>query len=450
MPAQGGADPPAALRAPLSRELCAAAWALEQVRAGQALPPALAQAAQRHRLSGPSRPAMHDIAYRAVRRLGTCLALAQRLNGREPTRAVGALQAVALAQMLEPGRRHEAVLVDQAVAAARLEPATQAAAPFLNATLRRFTRERDALLDAVMREPEARWNHPRWWIDRLRAEQSAQWQQVLAADNEPPPMTLRTNPRRTSLDAYRQALADAGIGAQVLGPQALRLDAPCDVAQLPGFDAGLVSVQDLAAQLAAPLLDVRDGQRVLDACAAPGGKTTHLLELADCDVTALDVDQARLERVRENLARLGLSARVQEGDARRPQDWWDGRRFDRILLDAPCSASGIVRRHPEIRWLRRRSDLATLSRQQSEMLALLWPLLEPGGKLLYATCSVFRAEGEGVIERFCAGHPDAERLAVHWRWIGDAQDSLLDQLLPRSGDTRDHDGFFYASVSKRP
>ncbi len=445
-----GADPQAALRASLSRELRAAAWALEQVRAGHALPPALAQAAQRHGLTGASRRALHDIAYQAVRRLGTCLALAHRLNGREPTAAVAALQAAALSMLLEPGRRHEAVLVDQAVAAARLEPATQAAAPFLNATLRRFTRERDALLAAVTREPEARWNHPRWWIDLLRGEQPTQWQQVLAEDNAPPPMTLRVNPRRTDLDAYRLVLAEAGIGASVLGPQALRLDVPREVAQLPGFGEGLVSVQDLAAQLAAPLLDVRDGQRVLDACAAPGGKTTHLLELADCDLTALDADPVRLDRVHENLARLGLRARVVAGDAGRPGDWWDGKRFDRILLDAPCSASGIVRRHPEIRWLRRRSDLATLSRQQSEMLARLWPLLEPSGKLLYATCSVFRAEGEKVVERFCAGHPDAERLAVHWRWIGDEEDSVLDQLLPRSGNTRDHDGFFYASISKRP
>ncbi len=447
---RAGADPQAALRAPLSRELRAAAHALEQVRAGHALPPALAQAAQRHRLTGASRRAMHDIAYQSVRRLGTCLAIARHLNARAPAAPVAALQAVALSMLLEPGHRHEAVLVDQAVAAARLEPATQAAAPFLNATLRRFTREREALLATVRRDPEATWNHPRWWIDLLRHEQPAHWQQVLAANNAPPPMTLRINPRRTDLDGYRRALADAGMAAQVLGPQALRLDVPCDVAQLPGFGEGLVSVQDLAAQLAAPLLDVGDGQRVLDACAAPGGKTTHLLELADCDVTALDADPARLDRVRENLARLGLHARVVAGDAARPRDWWDGRRFDRILLDAPCSASGIVRRHPEIRWLRRRSDLATLSRQQSEMLAALWPLLEPNGKLLYATCSVFRAEGEKVVERFCAGHPDAERLAVHWRWIGDDDDSVLDQLLPRSGETRDHDGFFYASISKRP
>lgn len=440
----------AALRAPLSRELYAAAAALEQVRAGQTLPQALAQAAQRHRLAAASRAAMHDIAYRAVRRLGTCQALAARLNARPAAPAVAALQAVALAQLLEPGRRHEAVTVDQAVAAARLEPATRAAAAFLNATLRRFLREREPLLEAVLREPEAQWNHPRWWIDALRADHPANWQSILAADNEPPPMTLRVNRRLADVDAYLALLAGAGMRARVIGPQAIRLDSPCDVDRLPGFAQGLVSVQDLAAQLAAPLLDPRDGHRVLDACAAPGGKTTHLLELADCAVTALDVDAQRLERVRENLARLGFAARVAVGDACDPAAWWDGRQFDRILLDAPCSASGILRRHPEIRWLRRRSDIATLSARQSEMLGSLWPLLEPGGKLLYATCSVFSAEGERVVERFLAGHPDAERLALHWRWVGDPQDTALGQLLPRSQEMHDHDGFYYASIRKRP
>lgn len=442
--------PSPALRAPLSRELRAAAAALQAVLAGHTLPPALAQAAGRHRLAGTSRAAMHDIAYGAVRRLGTCLAIAHRLNARAPAPAVAALQAIALSELLEPGRRHEAVIVDQAVAAARLDADTSAASAFLNATLRRFLRERDALLDTVLREPQARWNHPRWWIDLLRAEQPDRWQAVLDADNQPPPMTLRVNPRRTDVETCLRAIALAGMGAHAIGPQALRLDAPCDVARLPGFADGLLSVQDLAAQLAAPLLDVHDGQRVLDACAAPGGKTTHLLELADCEVTALDADPQRLERVRENLDRLGMAARLTVGDARDPARWWDGRRFERILLDAPCSASGIVRRHPEIRWLRRRSDLATLSAQQSEMLAALWPLLEAGGKLIYATCSVFGAEGERVVERFCADRPDAERLTLHWRWAGDEQDSAVGQLLPRSGEMRDHDGFFYASIRKRP
>ncbi|MCL4185819.1 MAG: 16S rRNA (cytosine(967)-C(5))-methyltransferase RsmB, partial [Burkholderiaceae bacterium] len=231
---------------------------------------------------------------------------------------------------------------------------------------------------------------------------------------------------------------------------------PCAVEVLPGWHDGLVTVQDAGAQLAAPLLDPQPDERVLDACAGPGGKTTHLLELADCRVTALDLGEARLRPVRENLARLGLGqpggpghpAAVVAGDARRPQDWWDGRPFDRILVDAPCTASGIVRRHPDIRWLRRRSDLATLSRTQGEILGTLWPLLEPGGKLLFATCSVFRVEGESVVNHFLAERPDAKRSGLFWRFGGDLAEPVS-QLLPVAEPARDHDGFFYALLEKR-
>lgn len=263
-------------------------------------------------------------------------------------------------------------------------------------------------------------------------------------------MTLRVNPRRVTPQDYLERLVSAGIGARSIGPQAIRLDAPSEVDALPGFAQGLVSVQDLAAQLAAPLLDAAPGHRVLDACAAPGGKSAHLLELLDCELTAIDVDAARLALVEQTLRRLGLAATLIAGDACRPADWWDGRRFDRILLDAPCSASGIVRRHPDIRWLRRRSDLATLSRRQKAMLAALWPLLEPGGKLLYATCSVFRAEGERVIEWFCTRQPKAERESLHWRWPDASEAEPVHQLLPCSQPARDHDGFFYALLRKRP
>jgi 16S rRNA (cytosine967-C5)-methyltransferase len=439
-----------ALRAPLSLELRAAAAALEFVRAGSALPAALVQAATRFQVPAASRAATHELAYRSVRKLGLCQGLADQLNARKPSTALAAVQLVGLAQLLEPGRRHEAVIVDQCVDAARQDHELRPAASFLNATLRRFLRERDTLLETALKAPQARWNHPGWWIERLRQEQRREWQQILEADNELPPMTLRVNRRQGEADDYLQELIAAGLPGRRIGPQAICLDAPCDVATLPGFSRGRVTVQDLAAQLAAPLLDVQDGQRVLDACAAPGGKTTHLLELADCELTAIDSDPQRLERVHENLDRLGLRARVLAGDAGDPTSWWDGRRFDRILLDAPCSASGILRRHPEIRWLRRRSDIATLSALQSKLLAALWPLLEPGGKLLYATCSVFNAEGSEVLRRFLPQHPDAERLPVHWRWFGEEQDSPVEQLLPCAGALRDHDGFFYALIRKRP
>ncbi len=444
------AGPTPATRAPLATELQAAAQTLERVRAGRSLPPSMDEAAQRWRLEGVSRAALYDISCTAVRRLGTAGALAGRLNSRQPSPALAALQLVALSELLAPGRRHEAVVVDQAVEAARLTAGTRAGAGFLNATLRRFLRERPVLMAAIAHDQEARWNHPRWWIDRLRNEHPGRWEAILAAGNVPPPLTLRVNLRRATVEDCLRELEAAGHPGRRIGPQAIRLDRPCDVSRLPGFAQGRLSVQDLAAQMAAPLLDLQPGQRVLDACAAPGGKSAHVLELADAELLALDSDAGRLQRVHENLARLGLSAQVACGDARRTADWWDGRRFDRILLDAPCSASGIVRRHPEIRWLRRRRDLATLSAVQSEMLAALWPLLEPGGKLLYATCSVFRCEGDEPVERFLAGRTDAERVELRWRWPGDAQDGAVGQLLPAAGEQIDHDGFFYASIRKIP
>jgi 16S rRNA (cytosine967-C5)-methyltransferase len=406
--------------------------------------------------------------------------LARLLNARPPVPRLAALQWVALAQLIDP-LRAEGIIVDQAVAAvheaapagaqsargtqasagakhARGSAASAAAmAGFLNATLRRFLREREALLAAARRKDEARWNYPHWWIGQLRAEQPQAWRAILAAGNALPPMTLRVNRRRTDVDDYLARLAAAGRAARRVGPQALVLEAPCAVEALPGWHDGLVTVQDAGAQLAAPLLDPQPGERVLDACAGPGGKTTHLLELADCRVTALDVGEARLRPVRENLARLGLGrpggpdhpVAVVAGDARRPRDWWDGQPFDRILVDAPCTASGIVRRHPDIRWLRRRSDLATLSRTQAEILGALWPLLGPGGKLLFATCSVFRVEGESVVDHFLSERQDATRSRLYWRFGGDVAEPVS-QLLPVAEPARDHDGFFYALLEKRP
>ena len=441
-------DAQRALRPALAVELAAAAGALRAMLEGRALPAAIGEACARARLTAASQAAVQDIAYGAARHLGTCRGLARRLNQRAPAPALAALQLVALSQLLVPGRRHEAVLVDQSVEAARGDPGMRAAAPFLNATLRRFLREREALIAALAGDPEAVWNHPAWWIERVRADHPAHWQAILTAGNQPPPMTLRVNRRRCTVGDYLARLRAAGLDGDVIGPQAVRLTQPCDVSRLPGFADGVVSVQDLAAQMAAPLLDVAPGMHVRDACAAPGGKTGHLLELVDCSVVAVDSDAARLARVDAGLARLGLSAQTVHADVGRTADWWDGRPFDRILLDAPCSASGIVRRHPDVRWLRRRSDLATLSRRQGELLERLWPLLAPGGKLLFATCSVFRAEGEDVVQRFAAGHPDAERVALGWVWQGQTRSGPIGHLLQQAGEMRDHDGFFYGSLRK--
>ena len=389
--------PGAAPSLPLAQLLDHAADVVQAVLAGESLTTAMA------RCPAQARAGTQSLGFHALRWLGSARAVRTLLAPKAPPPALDALLLTALA-LLWPGAGApyaEHTLVDQAVAATRRRAPRSAS--FVNAVLRRFLRERDALCTALAGDPVARFNHPLWWTARLRADWPAQWDAILAADNLRAPMTLRVNARRGSAAGYVARLAEAGIGARAVGAQAVRLDAPCPVGRLPGFAEGDVSVQDAAAQRAAPLLigaGLAPGARVLDACAAPGGKTAHLLELADLELLALDSDAARLTRVDETLARLGLQARVQHGDAADPAGWWDGRPFDAILLDAPCSASGIVRRHPDIRWLRRAADIAALAATQARLLDALWPTLAPGGRLLYSTCSVFKAEGQAVVDAF--------------------------------------------------
>ena len=334
----------------------------------------------------------------------------RRLAPKTPPPQVDALLLCALA-LLWPASAPpyaEHVLVNEAVVAARQR--SPASAPFVNAVLRRFGREREAIVAAAMNEPAARWNHPAWWLERLRHDWPDDWQAIADADNMHPPMTLRVNARRTSAVAYVARLAAAGIEAHAGSGHAVHLQQALPVARLPGFAEGDVSVQDAAAQRAAELLAtpvLAPGARVLDACAAPGGKTAHLLELADLDVLAIDRDAERLARVDATLARLDLRARTLAADAADPAAWWDGQPFDAILLDAPCSASGIVRRHPDVRWLRRASDIAALAATQARLLDALWHLLTPGGRLLYCTCSLFRAEGQEQIDAFLQRRSDA-------------------------------------------
>lgn len=439
-------------RAPLSREMLAAAEALGDLLAGHRLPDALA--ARTASLPAASRAPARDMAYHAVRRLGRLQAIAARLNARRPMPRMAALQLVALAQLLEP-IRPAAIVVDQAVAAARSlsRGPGGAAAGFLNATLRRFGRERDALVAATQADPVARWDHPAWWLETLQRAWPDDWMRIAEAGASQAPLVLRVNRRRATPEAVAARLAEVGLPSRSVGPEALALGRAVPVDAIPGFADGEVSVQDAGAQMAAHLLDVADGQRVLDACAAPGGKAAHLLELADVDLLALDVDPARCARIEETMRRLRLPAgagriEVRAADAARPEGWWDGRPFDRILLDAPCSASGIVRRHPDVRWLRRRGDIATLVLQQRRMLEALWPTLAPGGKLLYVTCSVFPDEGEAVVDRFAAGCADCVRLPLDWVWP-DGRREPVAQLLPQSGAMREHDGFFYACLTKR-
>jgi 16S rRNA (cytosine967-C5)-methyltransferase len=442
----------------LARLLGHAADAVAAVRAGRSLNDALA------RCPAAARPGAQALAFHALRGLGAAEVARRQLAPKTPPPFTDALLLTALALLwpsdAPPYPDH--TLVDQAVAAIRAR--ATASAGFVNAVLRNFVRERETIVAAALADPLARFNHPLWWLERLRADWPAEWQAIADADNLHPPMTLRVNARRSTAAAYVGKLAAAGIGACVLatgdaGPDAIVpgaaviLDRPVPVTQLPGFADGVVSVQDAAAQLAAPLLlaEPRPGRmRVLDACAAPGGKTAHLLELADLDLLALDRDPARLVRVDETLTRLGLAASTRSADAAEPRAWWDGRLFDRILLDAPCSASGIVRRHPDVRWLRRASDLAALAATQARLLDALWPLLAPGGRLLYCTCSVFRAEGQDQVDAFLQRQTDAAP-AAHPPSPG----QLLpladnDGMLSNAGISGAADGFFLALIEKRP
>jgi 16S rRNA (cytosine967-C5)-methyltransferase len=436
-------------RSALAEELRAAAQALEALDAGHRLDVAIEKIRGEAGLPPDSLPAVRDMASAAVRSLGTCRAVSLLLSDRAPTGPVAALQWLALSQLIDP-IRHPAVIVDQAVRAAQADRRTAPAAGFLNATLRGFLRRCDELLARARTDPEGRWNHPRWWVELLRSEQPARWEQVLALADRPPALTLRVNLRRTDPSTYMSLLAQAGRQGRRVGEAGIVVEPACSVHELPGWEAGLVSVQDEGAQRAALWLDVADGQRVLDACAAPGGKTAHLLELARLRLTALDLEGPRLERVEKGLARLGLAAELIEADAGQPDSWWDGELFDRILVDAPCSASGIVRRAPDARWLRRRSDLATFSRSQARLLEALWPLLKPGGKLLYATCSVFNAEGCDVAKRFLQSHHDATELALPAAERAAAtQRGPGIQLLPTASLELEHDGFYYCLIEKR-
>ena len=412
------------------------------VLAGRSLDAELAAAWRAHGpLDERRRAAVQDLAYGTLRYLARLESLLEALLVKPLEDArLRALLLVALYQ-LEHGRAAPHAVVDHAVRACHALGLTSAKG-LVNAVLRNFLRRRVALVARAQRAEPARYCHPQWWIDRLRAQYPDEHVAILEAGNLHPPLALRVNCRRVRVADYLEHLRQHGIEGDPYGPAAVLLKKALPAARLPGLKEGAVSVQDAAAQWAAPLLDLADGMRVLDACAAPGGKTGHVLELADVDLTALDSDAARLERVRANLERLGLHARVVQGDACEPAKWWDGVAFDRILLDAPCSASGIARRHPDVKWLRRATDIAQYTQLQSSMLDALWQTLASGGKLLYATCSVFQEENREQIERFLERHRDARRLALPA--VDHDIHARAGQLLP---DAR-HDGFFYALLQK--
>ena len=426
---------------PDSLALCllGAANAVAQVRSGAALPQALLTAFGVTNAAPQARGAIQDIAYRTMRQLGRSEALLGLMTSKAPEPAMlASLLCCAISLIDTPDGAappyEEFTVVDQAVTVATAHPDMAHAKGMVNAVLRRFLRERAGLVETVLKNPVAQYNYPQWWIDAAKAAYPSQWQAILLAGNAQPPLTLRVNVRKTTVPAYLQLLADAGFGATRIGPSAVRLDKAIGVAAIPGFDQGLASVQDAGAQLAAPLLDIQDGMRVLDACAAPGGKTCHILEMANVEMTAIDADPKRLVRIEENLERLGLSATLKAFEAQ-TSVWWDGRQYDRILADVPCTASGIVRRHPDIRWLRRKGDALQLATLSGKILDNLWQMLRPDGKLLFVTCSLWPQESEAQAAAFAVRH-NAVRL------------DAPGQLLPGGAAALDHDGLFYALFQK--
>lgn len=432
--------------APLWQLLQQTSRVLASVQAGKSATVALLQ------INAKLRPGVQALTFRVLRSLGRARALRSALVTRTPAKATDALLCAALALIWdEENESYDAyTLVNQAVEAAKASSDTRLQSGFINACLRGFLRDRDALIERTNQSEEAIWNHPTWWVAKVRAQYPKDWRSILTANNRQAPLTLRVNVRKISVQAYLAKLITAGVAARMVGQSGVELAHAQSVESLPGFRDGWFSVQDSAAQLAAPLLlkgmFSERRLRILDACAAPGGKTAHLLEILDCDLTALDIDENRCLRVEETLARLGLKATIKVGNAAQPQDWYQGTLFDAILLDAPCTASGIVRRHPDVRWLRRESDIKQLAAIQSQLLTVLWEKLLPGGRLLFSTCSVFLEEGAMQVKAFLDQNQDAILMEApgHLLPSGDAPELTLNE-----NSAIDHDGFFYALFTKR-
>lgn len=394
------------------------------------------------------RPLVQELSYGTLRLLPRLTAIASQLllKPLKPEEGVvHALILVGLYQLLAT-RIPPHAAVASSVAATRVL-GKDWAAKLVNALLRRFQREGEALLALADGNEEAHWLFPPWLLDRIRADWPDHWQQVIAASNSQAPMCLRINPLRTDLHLYGERLAAAGIRAHPSphAPCCLLLELAIPMARLPGYAEGLVSIQDCNAQLAAPLLGALPGERILDACAAPGGKAAHLLELTgnSLDLWALDSDAKRLDQIHHNLARLSLTAKVIQGDALEPTGEWAQGGYQRILLDVPCSATGVIRRHPDIKWLRRVADIDQLRARQARMLEAIWPLLAPGGTLLYVTCSLLSVENELQIRAFLSRHPEASEIPIEAEW-GMARISGRQTLpTPEGGD-----GFYFSRLLK--
>lgn len=461
----GAADP----RPSLARQLVQAARCVQAVQAGRSLTTALPE------VPAALRPGVQALTFHALRHLGTTQALQALLADKAPPAPVRALLCAALALLLPesatgldaPRPLYGAfTVVDQSVEAARSVRGMAPQAGMVNACLRRFLREQADLMAQVATDWEARYNHPAWWVKRVRRDHPQQWQAVLAANHAAAALVLRVNLAHISQAGYLAELVEAGFAAVPVGTCGVVMGGSAPVDSLPGYAQGWFSVQDPAAQLAAPLL--LDGMgpvhgrplRVLDACAAPGGKTAHLLEHAHhvglaVEVLALEVDALRSQRITENLQRLALpvvgptstrsTVRVAVADAGEVPGWWDEQPFDAILLDAPCTASGIVRRHPDVGWLRRETDVAALAATQHRLLEALWPTLKPGGRMVYCTCSVFLAEGQHQVDAFVGRHADAVAAPAPGHLLPGTAGRAVHMA---DNPTGDHDGFFYALLHK--
>lgn len=409
----------------LAAALCWAAPIVARVMEGESLADGALE-----QVPAPQRPAVQDIVYGTLRRHGEGDALLAPLLRNPPYPVIRALMLCALHRLATWADAPHTVVHQAVEAAGSLEGGRYKG--LVNGVLRNYLRQQESLEAALPATSPARLWHPAWWLEKLQAAHPDNWQAIVAAGNGAPPMALRVNLRRVTLADYLARLEAVGIGGVARGPAGILLHRPVPVAQLPGFFAGDASVQDLGAQRAAELLAPEPGSRVLDACAAPGGKTAHLLERADLLLTALDVEAPRCLQIESNLSRLGLSARVRCADASRPQAW--GREpaaFDAILADVPCSASGVVRRHPDAKWLRQPRDILQFAHTQRRLLERLWQALQPGGRLLYATCSVFVEENEVQIAKFLSRQADA-CLVTEEHWLPGPE----------------HDGFYYALLHK--
>jgi len=421
-----------------------AAQAVSGVLNGHNLSLTLPQALRQFPKATPQQKSVaQDLSYNALRFYAEAAAYLKALTEKPISdEIIRNLLIVALVQLLH-GLDDDFTVVNQAVTAAGQNKKPWAKS-LVNAVLRNFLRQKQSLVPKILANESARYNYPKWWINKLKGQYPSQWKDILETGNQHPPMTLRINVRKTNLADYMRLLGDNGIAATHLGSEAIMLEKPLPVEKIPGFAEGYVSVQDYGAQLAAHLLKLPKGAKVLDACAAPGGKTCHLLELYDVQMTSMDADANRLQRVGENLRRLGLQAELKVGRAEKAHEYWPADYFDLILADVPCSASGIVRRHVDMKWLRRDSDILLFAQQQSVILQQLWQILAKGGKLLYVTCSVFDEENRAQIEDFLQKTPDA---TLQPFTLDDKNNNFHirnGQLIP----SKQHDGLFYALLQK--